>query len=335
MNIKRLESWFLSNQRKLNFRQSRDPYHVWVSEIMLQQTQAETVEPYFKTFIETYPTIEALANASDDKLKLSVQGIGYYRRFKYMKEAAIKILNHHKGVFPKTYEEIISLPGIGTYTAGAMMSIAYNEPYSALDGNVIRVLSRMLGDSHDMRQDVNKKRLDLYNQSMIEKANPRIYSEAMIELGALICRPKQPKCEICPLNEHCYAFLNDQVENYPFLSKLKKQKVLSYIVFVLEDEHHYYLNKRKESLLEGMYEWPQFEKESLYSALDELSDLNINAYVKEDLGFYKHVFSHQIWEMQVYKLFVTNDKSDIYLKIKKSELKHYPMAIAHQKIKIA
>lgn len=335
MNINKLESWFMEHKRNLNFRGQRNPYFIWVSEIMLQQTQAETVEPYFEKFIKLYPNIESLANANLEVLKKCVEGIGYYRRFKLMHEASKRIMEDYDGIFPTTYENVIQLPGIGKYTAGAIMSIAYDKPYSALDGNVMRVLSRYLGDDGDMRKEKEKKKLDLYNQEMIEKAHPRIYTEAMIELGALICRPKQPKCDLCPLNEHCVAYQNDEITKYPYLSKLKKQKVISYIVFILEDDRYYYLRKRTESLLEGMYEWPQFEKESLYAALDELNDLGINGEIMDQLGHYKHVFSHQIWEMDVYHLRMVSEKSNQYIKIKKEELSKYPMAVAHQKIKIA
>lgn len=335
MNIKKLESWFIKHKRDLNFRGHTNPYYVWVSEIMLQQTQAETVEPYFEKFIKLYPTIEALANADLEVLKKCVEGIGYYRRFKLMHEASKLIMDTYHGVFPTVYEEVIKLPGIGKYTAGAIMSIAYDKPYSALDGNVIRVLSRYLGDDGDMRKEKEKKRLDVYNQEMIETAHPRIYTEAMIELGALVCRPKQPKCDLCPLNEHCVAYQHDEMMRYPVLSKLKKQKVLSYIVCILEDDHHYYLRKRTESLLEGMYEWPQFEKESVYAALDELNDQGLEVEILSHLGLYKHVFSHQIWEMDVYYLRKLQGESNQYIKIKKEELSRYPMAVAHQKIKIA
>ncbi len=334
MNIEKLESWFLNHKRTLNFRGNNDPYLIWVSEIMLQQTQAETVEPYFEKFIKKYPDIQSLANANLEELKKTVEGIGYYRRFKLMHEAAMVIITKYHGNFPGIYEDVINLPGIGKYTAGAIMSIAYDKPYSAVDGNVIRVLSRYLGDYGDMRKEKEKKKLDQYNQHMIEKAHPRIYTESMIELGALICKPKQPKCESCPLNEHCFAYQNYCVDQLPFLSKLKKQKVFQYHVFVLEDEYHYYLRKRTESLLEGMYEWPQFESESYYAAIEQLSERGIEAEIIDSLGHYKHVFSHQIWEMDAYLLRVIQCNSSEFIKIKKENLSQYPMAVAHQKIKI-
>lgn len=335
MNIDRLETWFITHKRELNFRGVNNPYFIWVSEIMLQQTQAETVEPYFEKFIKLYPTIQSLAEAKLEEVLKTVEGIGYYRRFKLMYQAAKEIVTHHEGIFPQTYEEVIQLKGIGKYTAGAIMSIAYNQPYSALDGNVVRVLSRYLADSGDMRKDKEKKRLDTYNQRMIEKAHPRIYTEAMIELGAIICKPRQPKCDICPLNEHCVAYLNDEVDQYPFLSKLKKQKAFSYIVFVLFDDDFYYVRKRSESLLEGMYEWPQFEHESYYAALDELSACGMETEIIDDLGHYQHVFSHQIWEMNTFLVRVIHGSCSKYIKIPKDKLKDYPMAIAHRKIKIA
>ena len=335
MTIEKLENWYLENQRKFNFRGTTNPYYIWISEIMLQQTQAETVEPYYAKFIQRFPTIESLANANEEDIKRLVEGIGYYRRFSNLKKAAIEIMTLHNETFPTTYDALLSLSGIGKYTAGAILSIAYNQPYSALDGNVIRVLSRYLGDRGDMRKEKEKKRLDAYNQSMIEKANPRIYTQAMIELGALVCRPKNPKCSICPLNEQCFAFHNNLVTELPYLAKMKKQKVIHYIVCILEDEEHYFLRKRTENLLEGMYEWPQFERESVFSALNDLSGSGIDAELLEDMGTYQHVFSHQIWEMDVFQFRVIKNESTAYHKILKKDILKYPMAIAHRKIKTA
>jgi A/G-specific adenine glycosylase len=248
MDIKKLEAWYESNHRKLLFRESLDPYKIWISEIMLQQTQVETVLPFFKSFITKYPTVEMLAQTDQETLKKDVQGLGYYRRFKYMLLAAKQIVKNDKG-FPKTYKEVLALPGVGKYTAGAIMSIAYNKPYSALDGNVIRVLSRYLNLSDDFRVEKNKKMLDHANQEFIESATPRIYTQSIMELGALICRPKNPKCEICPLNEHCIAYELNIQETLPVMKKLKDKKEFNYITLKLYNLDNQIVLRKSMSIL--------------------------------------------------------------------------------------
>lgn len=334
MDINKLETWYQENHRKLVFRKTKEPYYIWVSEIMLQQTQVDTVLPFFSRFIETFPDVFALANADEDLLHKSVEGLGYYRRFRYMHLAAKKIVEEFNGIFPKTYKEVLSLPGVGKYTAGAIMSIAYNKPYSALDGNVIRVLSRYLNIDDDMRIEKHRKKLDLINQDIIVNATPYIYTQAMMELGATICKPKNPLCDVCPLQVHCQAFANNLQSKLPVLSKLKKQKEINYITLVIRDKDQIYLYKRTEELLKNMYMYPQFESESLQQVLFDLEAQNIILEPVEHLGQYKHVFTHLIWYMDVYEVRVIqmNDQS-IYEKYPYQSVKTLPMAIAHRKIK--
>jgi A/G-specific adenine glycosylase len=334
MDIKKLELWYQKNHRKLIFRETKEPYYIWVSEIMLQQTQVDTVLPFFSRFIAKYPTVFDLANASENSLHKSVEGLGYYRRFRYMHLAAKMIVSDFNGIFPSTYKDVLSLPGVGKYTAGAIMSIAYNKPYSALDGNVIRVLSRYLNIDLDMRLEKNRKSLDQINQEIIVDATPYIYTQAMMELGATICKPKNPICEKCPLQPHCLAYANHLQASLPVLSKLKKQKELNYITLVIRDKDSIYLYKRTEELLKNMYMYPQFESESLQQVLSDLEDDDIVLEPVEHLGIYKHVFTHLIWHMDVYEVRVIKmPKQVIYEKYNYQKLKELPMAIAHRKIK--
>lgn len=333
MDIKRLESWYLQNKRNLSFRETSNPYHVWVSEVMLQQTQVETVLPYFNQFILKYPTIAALAEADDDILHRDVEGLGYYRRFKNMHKAAKMMTETYNGKFPETYPEVLALPGIGKYTAGAIMSIAYNKPYSALDGNVVRVLSRFLGNDLDMREEKNKKILDIYNQAQIEKGTPHIYTQAMMELGATICRPKQPKCEQCPLRNDCFAYNHQQTHLFPVLSKLKEQRIESYITLVIHQGNGIYLRKRTESLLNGMYEYPQFESESITSVLEQLESEGIRIDHFNEPQTYKHVFSHIIWMMHVYHVILIGKPNQDWIFVDKDQINQLPMAVAHRKIR--
>jgi len=335
MNIHALEAWYEKNHRKLSFRESKDPYIIWISEIMLQQTQVETVLPFFERFTDKYPSVSKLAQANEEELQKDVEGLGYYRRFRNMHLAAKKIVSDYKGIFPDQYKDLISLPGIGKYTAGAIMSIAYDKPYSALDGNVIRVLSRYLGIDLDMRLEKNRKKLDEINQSYIELAKPNIYTQAMMELGALICSPKQPKCELCPLQNHCDAYHNDRINQLPVLSKLKDKKLFLYITLVLNTGDGYYLRKRDEELLKGMYEYPQYDAEDIQYVLTELEAQGIIVELADFTPtLYKHVFTHQIWMMQTYFARVLKGKKDDWIKIDRNAIKDIPMAIAHRKIKL-
>ncbi len=334
MDIKKIEAWYDKHHRKLLFRESKDPYHIWISEIMLQQTQVETVLPYYQSFISKYPNIENLAAIDEETLKKDVEGLGYYRRFKYMLKAAQHIIEHHQGIFPNTYEDVIKLPGVGAYTAGAIMSIAYNQPYSALDGNVIRVLSRYYHIDDDFRVEKNRKALNAKNQQLIKKATPHIYTQALMELGALICRPKKPKCEVCPLNEHCIAYELGIQESLPVMSKLQEKQSFHYITLKIYNKHNQLiLRKRTESLLEGMYEYPQFESESIYDVISTLEQLNISIDVIAYKDLYKHVFTHQVWHMKVYEVRLLDGKDQSWIEVKPKDLNQLPMAVAHRKIK--
>lgn len=334
MNHKQLEQWYVKHHRKLIFRQTKEPYHIWVSEIMLQQTQVDTVLPFFERFIQLFPNVETLAKADEETLHKAVEGLGYYRRFRYMHQAAKVIVDKYDKKFPTTYQDVLSLPGVGKYTAGAIMSIAYDQPYSALDGNVIRVLSRYLGIDQDMRMQKHRNALDRINQSYIEDANPHIYTQAMMELGATICRPKHPKCENCPIQAHCYAYANQVQDKLPVMSKLKKQKEINYVTLLIKDHQHIYMYKRTEELLKNMMMYPQFESESIRQVIDDLEDQHIYLEEISYIGKYKHVFTHLIWHMDVYEVRVIDmpDKHP-WIKIRIDQLEKVPMAIAHRKIK--
>ena len=213
------------------------------------------------------------------------------------------------------------------------MSIAYDKPYSALDGNVVRVLSRYLGIDSDMRLEKNKKQLDQINQENINKSHPSIYTQAMMELGALVCRPKNPLCEMCPLNDHCYAFENQLMSSFPVMSKLKKQQIISYITLIIHTKNGYLLNKREEALLLGMYEYPQFESESIFTVLSDLQDQGVELeLIEHNPQLYKHTFTHQIWMMSVYQVRLIHGQYPKWIEVSKQRLNEVPMAIAHRKI---
>lgn len=333
MDIKTLEEWYQAHQRNLPFRSTSDPYPIWVSEIMAQQTQMETVIPYFLRYMETYPTIQSLAEANEENLHKLFEGIGYYRRFQYMQKAAQKIVHELGGVFPSTYEGVKSLPGIGDYTAGAIMSIAFNKPYAATDGNVIRVLSRYYGIDDDMKDEKARKKIDALNQQLITDGTPQIYTQAMMELGALVCKPSNPQCESCPLRDECYAFINNKTEALPVLSRKTSTRIRSFTTLILIHQDRTALIKNDEGLLKGMYLYPQFENITIEELTNKMSEEGYQIDAVKYLKKYQHIFTHQRWVMEAYVVQVkeiTTDNKYTWT----DDVLSLPMAIAHRKIRI-
>ena len=299
---------------------------------MLQQTQVDTVIPYFERFIEKYPDIASLSRTDQETLYKTVEGLGYYRRFHHLLVASKKIVEMYGNQFPDQYEEVLALPGVGKYTAGAIMSIAYNQPFAATDGNVIRVLSRYHAVESDMRIEKNRLQIHRINQSLIEQATPHIYTQAIMELGALICTPRNPLCEKCVLKNECLAYRNSRQNDLPIISSKPKQKVLHYITFVIENDRYVHLRKRKEKLLGGMYEFPQYESDKIEEALLMAEKEGYRLKAKGYLGDFKHTFTHQIWLMDVYRVELLNETGEKLLKIQKTEFDQVPMAKAHRNI---
>jgi A/G-specific adenine glycosylase len=331
MQTKQLETWFLQHQRNLPFRKNPTPYGIWVSEVMLQQTQMETVLRYYASFIKKFPSIQSLAKATLEQVLTEVQGLGYYRRFRLLHQGAQYILDKHAGEFPNQYEEVMNIPGVGAYTAGAIMAIAFNQPYPATDGNVIRVLSRLYGKKEDMRLASARKTIDHLHGDMVQQANPKIYIQAVMELGALVCRPVQPKCEICPLQSSCVAYKTKQINTIPFLSKIKTNKNREWQTMVIIKDKHLLLIKNQAELLKDLYLLPQWE-ESIEFVENLLNTNKFKPISLLNIKTYKHVFTHQTWLMDVYQLKVKQGKFDQGVWVHQDELNQIPIPEAHQKI---
>jgi A/G-specific adenine glycosylase len=329
MLIKQLETWYENNRRDLPFRKHPNPYWIWISEIMLQQTQMDTVIPYFLRFVKRFPTIQLLAKATEEEVLTHVQGLGYYRRFRLLKQAAEVVVNRHQGQFPNRYEDIIQLPGIGTYTAGAIASIAFGLPTSAVDGNVLRVISRFQGIEEDIRLSSTKKTIDALNQQWIKRANPTIYTQAMMELGALICRPKNPQCHQCPLQASCYAYQHHVVESLPKVAKKKKQIIEHFTTILFLYNNRLGLEKRTEGLLEGMYALPQWQDQSIENVL---ISLNMKSIHPINLGKMVHIFTHKRWEMDVYVVKVTKQPKTPLTWHPIEAISEIPIPKAHRKL---
>src|SRR5688572_30795072 len=242
--------WFDENQRALPWRSTYDPYHVWISEIMLQQTQVETVVPYFERWMETFPSVSALA-AADEQSVLNVwSGLGYYSRARNLMAAAGILTREHNGVVPSDYEALRSLPGIGQYTAGAILSIAFNKPYPVVDGNVRRVLSRIYGWEQD-----SPKRLWEAADRLVQSAEPRRINQAIMELGATVCSFKAPRCLVCPVQAACVAYKTGKQQEIPPVKK-RPTTVRVQLFAVVDIRGGQHLMK----VSRGLWEFPMFSE---------------------------------------------------------------------------
>ncbi len=302
--VKKLCEWYQGNARELPWRENKDPYRIWVSEIMLQQTRVEAVKPYFASFMERFPTIEALAEAQEEDLLKNWEGLGYYNRVRNMNKAAVQVRDTFGGKMPTAYEVLLTLPGIGPYTAGAIASIAGNEKVPAVDGNVLRVVTRLNGDFSNISDPATIKaiRTDLL-ECMPE--DPGTFNQALMELGATVCLPNgEPKCEVCPWRGSCLAKKQGLTERIPVKTKASKRTVEERTLLLLSGTAGVALRKRPaKGLLAGMYEPPAME-----GACEEDAVL---AYARR-LGYHPlhisrvedhvHVFTHKEWHMRAYQI---------------------------------
>ncbi len=336
--VKPVIAWYQENKRELPWRKNPDAYRVWVSEIMLQQTRVEAVKPYYERFLKELPTVKELAEAQEDKLLKLWEGLGYYNRVRNMQKAAQQIMIDYHGHFPDTYEEIRLLKGIGSYTAGAISAFAYGIPKPAVDGNVLRVISRLTGSRGDiMKQSVRRQMEDALEKVIPENAAAD-FNQGLIELGAIVCVPNgEPKCGECPVSQLCEAKKQGVIAQLPVKSKNKARKIEKRTVFIFRDGKKLAIRKRpSKGLLAGLYEFPSetghmsLEEAAAYSKKIGLMPVRIR-----ELGEAKHIFSHIEWHMTGYEILVdelekTNKKGFLFIRPKEIE-KEYPLpkALGH------
>lgn len=298
-----LLSWYEYNARILPWRSEPTPYHVWISEIMLQQTRVEAVKPYYDRFLCELPDIEALSKVEDEKLMKLWQGLGYYNRARNLKTAAITIMNEYDGVMPRDYEKILSLKGIGEYTAGAISSIAYQIPVPAVDGNVLRVISRVEANDEDILKASTKKRVREELLEIMPEDRAGDFNQALMELGATVCLPNgKPLCENCPWDTVCQAYKQDRVMELPVKQPKKKRKIEQRTVFLLYSKGKIAVCKRPDTgLLASLWEFPnELGKLGLEEAKQKLEQWGIIQYELEETAKGKHIFSHIEWQMSGY-----------------------------------
>lgn len=336
-----LLNWFTHEQRDLPWRKDQDPYKVWVSEIMLQQTRVDTVIPYFNRFIEKFPSIEKLAEADEESVLKAWEGLGYYSRVRNLQAAVREVHETYNGVVPNTPEEIKSLKGVGPYTAGAILSIAYGVPEPAVDGNVMRVLSRILTIWDDIAKASSRKIFEEAVRKIISHDNPSYFNQALMELGALVCTPTSPSCLLCPVREHCQAFMEGVQDQLPVKTKKKSTRHVEIVAAVIRDqEGRFLIHKRPEQgLLANLWEFFNVEKSKLIKPKQILQDFMKNDYgvtIQLDSSFttIQHVFSHLTWEIEVYsgELIGEIKEAENIKLVTKEELANYAFPVSHQKM---
>lgn len=298
-----LLKWYDKGRRILPWRENPRPYYVWLSEIMLQQTRVEAVKPYFDNFIANAPDIPTLAELEEDKLVKLWEGLGYYNRVRNLQKAAKIIMDEYGGTMPSQYENLIKLPGIGSYTAGAIASIAYGEPVPAVDGNVLRVLARLRLDEDDILSQKTKSRVEKELGEVIPMDRPGDFNQALMELGATVCLPNgKPKCRECPWKEICQAHRFGKMAEYPKKKAKKARKIEEKTVLIVQDGEKAAFRRRPEKgLLAGMYEFPMLEgRRTEEEVLGELRQIGLKVLHIKPIGDAKHIFSHKEWHMTGY-----------------------------------
>lgn len=356
----KLLAWYDANKRDLPWRRSKNPYHIWVSEIMLQQTRVNTVIPYYERFLEWFPTVESLAIAPEERLLKAWEGLGYYSRVRNMQTAAQQIMNEFDGEFPTTYEGISSLKGIGPYTAGAIASIAFNLPQPAVDGNVMRVLARLFEVNHDIGNPSNRKIFQAMMEILIDPERPGDFNQALMDLGSDIEAPVNPRPEDSPVKEFSAAYQHGTMDCYPIKVPKKKPVPIYLNALVVQNDKGQFLLEKNESekLLAGFWHFPLIEVDEF---LKDEEELNLFNQVAEPIQHFgpspqesfeqdydlevdwddtrfeevKHVFSHRKWYVRILAGQVVDakeysDREVVWLTPEEFDL--YPLAKPQQKI---
>lgn len=331
-----LLNWYQAEKRDLPWRRTSNPYYIWVSEVMLQQTRVDTVIPYYERFIEKYPTMEHLAEADEEELLKMWEGLGYYSRARNLQTGVQEVVETYGGMVPTNRKEISTLKGVGPYTAGAVLSIAFGVPEHAVDGNVMRVLSRILLIEEDITIPRTKRIFENVVMDLIDPKDPSSFNQGLMELGATICTPK-PKCLLCPVRDYCKAFHEGRQEELPVRTKKKKGKVFQVALFALQNERgEWLLRQRPESgLLARLWEFPMVELTTEKSAQEILfTEHRIKMTAIEDIMDFKHIFTHLTWDVKSYygKLQANEFNTDEFKFFTTEEVENLPKPVPVVKV---
>ena len=296
--------WYDAHARVLPWRGIHDPYRTWVSETMLQQTRVETVLSYYKRFLERFPDVRALAQAPEDDVMKLWEGLGYYRRARNLQKGARQVVEDYGGEIPSTVSELLTISGIGAYTAGAIASIAFDRPVPAVDGNVIRVVSRVTGIRENVGVPSVKRRIEQTAAELVPSERPGDFNQAMMDLGATVCTPGTPSCDRCPLTALCDAYRAGDPEDIPELPRKNPPKEFDYDLCLIFSEGRVLMRQRTETMLQGLWIYPMIDgwhtTKQLPAAIRRKTSLTVREI--EGAGEARHVFTHQVWRMKLYTM---------------------------------
>lgn len=335
---KTLQRWYEKNKRELPWRETKDPYIIWISEIILQQTRVNQGYDYFLRFIRRFPNVKVLAEASEEDVLKQWQGLGYYSRARHLHAAAKQIEENFQGKFPQSYSDLLSLKGVGEYTAAAIMSIAYRAPFAVIDGNVLRVISRLFMVNEPINAARGKKIIAEIAQTILDPQHPDIHNQAIMDFGATLCKPKQPKCAECPLQTHCLTFAKNAVMEYPIKNKTTKITKRYFHYFHIVYNNHTYLHKREaDDIWKNLYEFPLIEtsKPSIFPELQNTEAFSRIFGKNHSIVFthklhIKHILSHQIIDTNFYKVKIPDSEifslSDEFRKIPIDNISDFPVS---------
>jgi A/G-specific adenine glycosylase len=334
---KKLLRWFENNGRDLPWRKTRDPYAIWVSEIMLQQTQVATVIPYYKNFLKTFPTVRLLARAKLTKVLKAWEGLGYYSRARNLQHASKIIINHYRGKIPDDLKDLLSLPGIGRSTAGAILSFAYNQEEPILDGNVKRVLSRLFAVSGHPTRGKTEGLLWKISESLIPKGRSNPFNQALMDLGSMLCTLKDPQCSYCPLRNLCRGFLSGKPERYPLrtIKKIIPHRVA--VSAVIQKNGKVLLHQRPlKGLLGGLWEFPNWPIKTRKNLKHQMREnvkvgFELKVEVKSHLGTFHQTYSHFKLTLHVYQCWaIGGNGNGRWIPLR--DLNAFPMSRIHRRI---
>jgi A/G-specific adenine glycosylase len=320
-----IKNWYRQNGRKLPWRDTKDPYKIWLSEIILQQTRVDQGMSYYLKFVTYYPQLSDLAQASEDEVLKHWQGLGYYSRARNMHAAAKSVMNNYKGIFPSDYKSILELKGVGDYTASAIASFAFDLPQAVLDGNVFRLLSRYLNEKTPIDSTEGKKIFKSAAIDLLDINDPATHNQAIMEMGAMMCTVKNPNCSKCPLNESCLAFNEGDPLVLPVKSKKTKVRKRYFDYYIISNGNQLLLKKRgPKDIWQGLYDFPLIEQGE---HSQEIEDFIKASKTKLEMdGEFKHILSHQHIYAKFWYLHLDGDlNSESYTTINRNEIEEYPM----------
>lgn len=325
-----LIDWYNKEKRDLPWRNTNNPYHIWLSEIILQQTRVDQGLPYYLKFVDKYPTIKELANAKDDDVMKLWQGLGYYNRAANMLKTARIIEQEFGGVFPSTYEGLIGLKGIGPYTAAAIASFAYNLPHAVVDGNVYRVLARIFGIAEPINSTTGKKMFAELAEELLPKKQVAVHNQAIMEFGAMVCKPKQPLCATCLFTEICHAYRNGAIDRLPVKEKKRQpvKRYFNYLIIVTPDNHTFIRQRNNEGIWNGLFEFPLVETKAIVDAQELTTQEEFEPYQSIArqapilLSAVKHQLTHQTIQAGFWLLSAPQNRVNIGGDVVKVSLKN-------------